>query len=160
MTPKYKLSARAKGLLAKLDPIDSFLDEAGDYLESEMMRFPGFGRGTCAEVKAHLIASGKLVYSDEALLEMTSYQGRLNKFGELLAGMGFPVPTPAPWQRKTRTVGEAREARPTPADVQALVEALGEAVDVFDGMSDDEINDELLPRLRSALAPFRTKEEG
>lgn len=103
MTPKYKLSARAKGLLAKLDPIDSFLDEAGDYLESEMMRFPGFGRGTCAEVKAHLIASGKLVYSDEALLEMTSYQGRLNKFGELLAGMGWRRQGSGYWRHSCRS---------------------------------------------------------
>ena len=32
-----------------------------------------------------------------------------------------------------------------------LLEALKEAVDVFDGMCDDEINEELLPRLRAAI---------
>lgn len=36
-----------------------------------------------------------------------------------------------------------------------LVKALEEAIDVFEGMNDDEINVELLPRLRAALASAR-----
>lgn len=40
------------------------------------------------------------------------------------------------------------------ARVRELEEALKEAIDVFDGMNDDEINAELLPKLRSALADW------
>ena len=36
--------------------------------------------------------------------------------------------------------------------VEGLREALREAIDVFEGMNDDEINEELLPRLKAALA--------
>ena len=41
--------------------------------------------------------------------------------------------------------------------VPVAKEALGEAIDVFDGMCDDEINEELLPRLRQALAALEPK---
>lgn len=37
------------------------------------------------------------------------------------------------------------------AEIARLRDALQEAVDVFDGMADDEINEELLPSLRAAL---------
>jgi len=45
----------------------------------------------------------------------------------------------------------------------AIREALQEAIDVFEGMNDDEINVELLPRLKAALAvqfPAAEKKEG
>lgn len=50
-------------------------------------------------------------------------------------------------------------ALPTPAqpDASALVEALQEAVDVFAGMCDDEIDEELLPRLRAALTAWEAQ---
>ena len=50
--------------------------------------------------------------------------------------------------RATITTNEIDQLR---AERDALREALEEAVDVFDGMCDDEINEELLPRLRAAL---------
>ncbi len=46
-----------------------------------------------------------------------------------------------------------RDAAPgTLPQTASLREALQEAIDVFDGMNDDEINEELLPRLRAALS--------
>jgi hypothetical protein len=47
--------------------------------------------------------------------------------------------------------------------LEALAEAekaLKEAVDVFDGMMDDEINEDLLPRLRAALTLIANKPQG
>jgi len=53
-------------------------------------------------------------------------------------------------------IESAKPATSTPlsADVDNAVRgALREAIDVFEGMNDDEINVELLPRLKAALAP-------
>ena len=43
---------------------------------------------------------------------------------------------------------------------RALREALGEAIDVFEGMNDDEIDEELLPRLRAILASTGDADNG
>ena len=58
--------------------------------------------------------------------------------------------------------GDDRRSRATNLANAALLsaapdmfEALSEAVDVLDGMCDDEINAELMPRLRAALAKAR-----
>lgn len=47
----------------------------------------------------------------------------------------------------------AAEAAMTLQSLSSLKEALQEAIQVFEGMCDDEIEVELLPRLRSALPP-------
>lgn len=53
--------------------------------------------------------------------------------------------------RVNKTYGATINGDPRDAEIARLREALQEAIDTFDGMMDDEINEELMPRLRAAL---------